>query len=234
MPGLPKQFAFKKGWKMFKSRGGKIHGEFLGGKKRGRKRRSHYIGGDISLPALVQRPVKNFSKITPQKILSPVIDLGLLILGMTLGAGIKRAVPIKNPHLMNGVQTLAGIGGSLVTRNRFVKMPLIGVALQSAISEAKILMPKMLPLAGDDEVVYIPTSGDEEEPAQLVYQGDDGQYYPVPESVGQEDERVGAVYDGDETILLPSETVGQDEERVGAVYDGDETDDMMGGEGSNN
>jgi hypothetical protein len=86
---------------------------------------------------------------------------------------------------------------------------LIGVALQSAISETKTLWPNLpLAIAGDDEVIYLPTSGDE--PMQIEYQGDDS--------------RVGAVVDGDDS-------------RVGAVVDGDEEvrgeDDMEGDEGRN-
>jgi hypothetical protein len=191
MPGLPKKFAkmgFKKGWAAFKS----LHG---GGKKRkrnrmsgervllGRKKYAHpgwekhapkYLYGDIldSKPQLVSSPIKRLSSITPKRVLAPVVDLGLIIAGMAAGSFIKtnvmKASPIKNAHIMNGAQTVIGVGGSLMTRNRFVKMPMLGVALQSAIAEAKLLIPK-IPLSGDDETVFVPM---EEETPKLVYAGE--------------------------------------------------------------
>jgi hypothetical protein len=173
--GLPSHFAkmgFKKGWKAYKaSRGGS---RSSGTKKHHSKKVHHpvYLSGDFSAPAMVRAPIKKLSSITPEKIFSPIIDLGLLIVGMVLAAGLKKVSPIKNPHLMNGAQTVAGVGGSLMTRNRFVKMPLLGVALQSTISEAKILFPKMVPLAGDDEVIYLPAGEVDYEQLQYV-QGED-------------------------------------------------------------
>jgi hypothetical protein len=194
MAGLPKMFAkmgFKKGWAAYKrSRGGRsFSGSRKRGKaKRGRVRHALWLNGDMSAPAIIQRPVKSFSSITPKKIFSPVVDLALLVGGMAVGAMIKKAVPIKNPHLMNSVQTIGGVGGSLMTRNRFVKMPLLGVALQSTISEAKILMPK-LPLAGDDEVVYLEDMSGEEYP-QIEYAGeDDRMAEEIPVEVVEGDER---------------------------------------------
>jgi len=175
MAGLPKMFAkmgFKKGWAAYKrSHGGSYAGSRKGKYRSRSRRRPLWLSGDMSAPAIIQRPVKTFSSITPKKIFSPVVDLVLLVAGMAAGAMVKKAVPIKNPHLMNAAQTIGGVGGSLMTRNRFIKMPLLGVALQSTISEAKILMPK-LPLAGDDEVVYLEDmSGDPY--AQIEYAGED-------------------------------------------------------------
>jgi hypothetical protein len=174
---------------------------------------SHYLlGGDMAAPALMNRPVKRFASITPGRILSPVIDLALIIAGMALGAQVKKISPVKNPHLMNGVQAAVGLGGSLMVKNRFARMPLIGIALQSAIAEAKILMPKMIPLAGDDEVMYLPVGEDDEE--QIEMRGTD--------------ERVGAVVVGQD-----EEMEGSDE-RVGAVVVGDDDEgEGMSGEGEN-
>jgi hypothetical protein len=218
MAGLPKHYAkmgFKKGWRAFKARH-HLRGECSGmegtKKHHGGRRKVHpafWLDGDMSAPALVRAPVKRLSSITPGKVLSPIIDLALIILGMGVAAGIKKVSPVKNPHIMNAGGGVVGIGGSLITRNRFIKLPLIGVALQSAISETKTLWPNLpLAIAGDDEVIYLPTSGDE--PMQIEYQGDDS--------------RVGAVVDGDDS-------------RVGAVVDGDEEvrgeDDMEGDEGRN-
>jgi hypothetical protein len=217
--GLPSKYAkmgFKKGWAAYK-RGRSLCGSSKS--KRGKLHHSYMLNGDFSIPALLQRPVSKISNITPSKIFSPIIDLGLLIVGMMLGAGIKKVSPIKNPHLMNGVQAVAGVGGSLLTRNRFVKMPLLGIALQSTIAETKLLMPKMLPLAGDDEVIYLP-AGEGDIPAQIEFSGND--------------ERVGAVIDGEDGYGVPAEITevsGSDDERMGAVIDGE--DDEMGGEGGN-
>jgi hypothetical protein len=155
----------------------------------------------MTAPALISRPVKRLANITPSKIFAPVVDLVLLIGGMAIGATIKKAVPIKNPHLMNSAQTIAGVGGSLMTKNRFVKLPLLGIALQSSISEAKLLVPK-LPLAGDDEVVYL----------------EDMSGYPQIEYV-QGDDRVAA-----EVEIRGNDLRGEEEEIYG--YDGGE-----GGEG---
>jgi hypothetical protein len=112
---------------------------------------------------------------------------------------------------MNGAQTVVGVGGSLLTKNRFVKMPLLGIALQSTIAEAKILFPKMVPLAGDDEVVYLP-AGDETQ--MLEYSGEDGRVFGEDEYMA---EAVGAEDDG----------------RVAGVIDG-EGEEGFGGEGNNN
>jgi hypothetical protein len=190
MPGLPKRFAkmgFKKGWAAFKRT---IHGggEMSGHRKKSRKvHHALWLNGDISTPALVRSPVKRLSSITPQKIFAPVIDLALLIAGMAAGAGIKRMVPIKNPHLMNGTQTIIGVGGSLMTKNRFVKMPLLGIALQSTISETKLLLPK-IPLAGDDEVMYLEDMSGEDYP-QIEYMGqDDRMAEEIPVEIVEGDE----------------------------------------------
>jgi len=215
--GLPSKFAkmgFKKGWAAYK-RGGVGLGSSRGRGKRAGKKVHHavWLDGDVSTPALIQRPIRNLSAITPKKIISPVIDLGLLVLGMVVGAGIKKASPIKNPHLMNGAQTVIGVGGSLMTKNRFVKMPLLGIALQSTIAEAKILFPKMLPIAGDDETIYLPVDGEGEEVKQIEY------------VQGEEDGRFGAVMDGEEAQYVEVEG---DDERVGAVMDGDDGESIEG------
>lgn len=228
MSGLPSRYAkmgFKRGWKAYRSAHaytthktfGGIEGRGKGKRGRGKKVSvSHYLlGGDMAAPALMSRPVKRMSSITPGRILSPVIDLALIIAGMALGAKVKQMSPIKNPHLMNGMEAVVGLGGSLMVKNRFARMPLIGVALQSAIAEAKILMPKMIPLAGDDEVVYLPV-GEDEEQQQIEMRGSD--------------ERVGAVVVGED-----EEMEGSDE-RVGAVAIGEAGDDEeegMSGEGEN-
>lgn len=206
MAGLPKMYAkmgFKQGWKAFKrAHGGKkrgkrsrMHGEMFGGMSRRRKsskriHHAYWLDGDMSVPALIQRPVKRLGSITPMKIAAPVIDLLLIMAGMALAAGTKKAVPIKNPHLMNGTELLVGVGGSLLTKNRFVKMPLLGVALQSTISEAKILMPKMIPLAGDDEMVYLPIPDDSV--PQIEMKGDDDRV--GVEYMQGDDDRVGVEY----------------------------------------
>ena len=203
MAGLPKKFAkmgFKKGWRMFRSsRGGRrsrsLHGEYLGGRSRKRSKKVHHavwLDGDMSVPALIQRPVKRLASITPGKIAAPVIDLLLIMAGMALAAGTKKVVPIKNPHLMNGAEVLVGVGGSLLTKNRFVKMPLLGVGLQATISEAKILMPKMIPLAGDDDTIYLPVEGDE--PYQIELQGSDERMSAIELPMAGENDRVGAEY----------------------------------------
>jgi len=227
--GLPSQYAkmgFKKGWKAYKA----AHGRISGHKKTRTTKRHHSGGyrgpgrvhhavmldGDFSSPAIVQRPVKKLSAITPGKILSPIIDLGLLIVGMAIGAGIKKASPIKNPHLMNGTAAVAGVGGSLFTKNRFVKMPLLGVALQSTISEAKLLFPKMVPIAGDDEVVYLPMN--EDDPSMIEFQGDD--------------DRINGVIDGEDGYGVPAEIEMQgDDDRVSGVIDGEDYEEMSGEEG---
>lgn len=211
--GLPSKFAkmgFKKGWAAFKRSTGGLSGSRKS--KSGKKKVHHavWLDGDMTTPALVSRPVKKLANITPGKVLSPVIDLGLIIVGMMLGAGIKKASPIKNPHLMNAGQTIVGVGGSLMTKNRFVKMPLLGVALQSSISEAKLLFPKMVPLAGDDEVVYLPVG--EDDPVQLEYAGDDGR---IGEAIGE----------------APYEVIEGDDDRIGAVMDGDDGEGMDGDAG---
>lgn len=223
MAGLPAKYAkmgFKRGWKAYRAkhslRG--IEG-FEGdpgrrGKKRGKavKVRHFLLGaGDFSQPAIVSRPIKRASAITPGRILSPVIDLALIIVGMALGAQVKKWSPIKNPHLMNGTEAVLGIGGSLFVRNRFVKMPLLGVALQSSIAEAKLLMPNLVPIAGDDETVYLPVGEDDEPVPQLEYSGD-------PERIAE------VVVDGEDRFT------GEDE-RVGSVIDGE--DDEGSGEGGN-
>jgi hypothetical protein len=175
MAGLPKSFAkmgFKRGWAAFKrSRGGALSGH----KKRHTSSKSHralWLNGDMTAPALISRPIKRLANITPSKIFAPVIDLVLLIGGMSVGAGIKKMVPIKNAHLMNSAQTIAGVAGSLMTKNRFAKMPLLGIALQSGIAEAKLLLPK-LPLAGDDEVLYLEDMSGDDEIQQIEYMGSD-------------------------------------------------------------
>lgn len=222
MAGLPARYAkmgFKQGWKAYRSAHRytthKTYGMegMEGSKKKGKRGKkvsvSHYLlGGDMSTPALVSRPVKRLSGLTPGKILSPVIDLALIIAGMALGAKVKQLSPIKNPHLMNGAEAVVGLGGSLMVKNRFARMPLIGVALQSAIAEAKLLMPKMIPLAGDDEVVYLPTAGDEDQ-EQIEMRGSD--------------ERVGAVVVGQDEA-----EVVEGDERVGAVVVGEDGDDDEG------
>jgi hypothetical protein len=206
MAGLPKKYAkfgFKKGWAMFKRHGhrGKrkhrISGDFLSGRTRKRSKKVHHavwLDGDFSTPALLQRPVKKIGSITPKKILSPVIDLLLIMGGMMLAAGTKKIVPIKNPHLMNGANLLVGVGGSLLTKNRFAKMPLLGMGLQSTISEAKILMPKMVPLAGDDDTIYLPVDGDMEIPQQLEFSGTDERMSSIEVPVMGQDDRVGEEY----------------------------------------
>jgi hypothetical protein len=210
MPGLPKKYAklgFKKGWAMFRRMKGGMGiagGRMPGTKRKKHSRRSYSFGSEMNVPALISRPVKSLSSITPQKIVAPLIDLGLLVLGMSLGASIKKMVPIKNPHLMNGTHAVVGIGGSLMTKNRFVKMPLLGVALQGTIAEAKLLMPK-LPLAGDDEVMYLPVGEDEGEPGQLEY-------------VGEEGDRIGEVIGEDAEF----ETVAGDDDRLAEVIGNDE------------
>jgi hypothetical protein len=204
--GLPSKYAkmgFKRGWAAYKR-----SGSHSSGKRGRRKHHSVMLGGDFSAPALVSKPVKRISAITPSKIFSPIIDLGLLIVGMALGAGVKKASPIKNAHLMNVGQTVVGVGGSLLTRNRFIKLPLLGIALQSTIAEAKMLFPKMVPLAGDDEVVYLPVGEDN---VQLEY-------------AGESDERFGAVVNGE-----GEEMYGDGDERFGAVVNGE--DEEMHGEG---
>lgn len=214
MKGLPARFAkmgFKKGWKAYRSR---MHGDPGRKGKRGKIHHAVMLDGDFSAPALIQRPVRTIKSITPEKIFSPLIDLGLLIVGMAAGSLVKRVSPIKNPHIMNSAHAVVGIGGSLLTKNRFVKMPLLGIALQSAISEAKILIPNLVPLAGDDEVIYLPVNT------------------PVPQIVHGDDSRVGAVVDGEsEEIAAEYETVDGDDSRVGSVVDGDEGE--MSGEGEN-
>jgi hypothetical protein len=208
MAGLPKKYAkmgFKRGWAAYKR-----HGMgFEGSRKRGRgSKKIHHavmLGGDMSLPALIQRPVHRLSAITPGKIFAPLIDLGLLFVGMVLSGGAKKVIPIKNPHLMNGAQSIVGVGGSLLTKNRFVKMPLLGVALQSTISELKLLFPKLVPLAGDDEVLYLPV---EDGAHQLEMQGTD--------------DRIGAVIDGDGYGVPYEIPMGESDDRMGAVMDGEE------------
>jgi hypothetical protein len=228
MAGLPSRFAkmgFKRGWKAYRAAHSYTTHKTYGmegiegrgkGKGRGRGKKvsvSHYLlGGDMSTPALISRPVKRFASITPGRILSPVIDLALIIAGMALGAKVKQISPIKNPHLMNGAEAVVGLGGSLMVKNRFVRMPLIGVALQSTIAEAKLLMPKMIPLAGDDEIVYLPV-GEDDEPEQIEVRGSD--------------ERVGAIVVGDD-----GEEMEGSDERVGAVVVGqDDEEEGMSGEG---
>ena len=154
----------------------------------------------MTAPALISRPVKRLANITPSKIFSPVIDIALLVAGMAVGAGIKKMVPIKNPHLMNSTQTIVGVGGSLMTKNRFIKMPLLGVALQSSISEAKILFPK-IPLAGDDEVVYLEDMSGEEYPQIEYVQGEDrvaGEVMRGNDLRGNDDEEAVYGYEGSE------------------------------------
>lgn len=213
MSGLPKRFAkmgFKKGWAAFKRSG--LAGTRGTAKRRKSSGRALWLDGDMTAPALVSRPVKTLAKITPQKIASPVIDLLLLVGGMVIGAGIKKASPVKNPHIMNGAQTVVGVGGSLMTKNRFVKMPLLGIALQSTIAETKLLFPKMLPIAGDDETVYLPVDGEDQTP-QIEY-------------VSGDDDRMGAVMDGEEAQYVEVEG---DDDRMGAVMDGEEVEVMEGG-----
>jgi hypothetical protein len=222
MAGLPRKYAkmgFKRGWKAYHAAHHYSTHRTLGmdglegrGKKHHRGKKvsvQHYLlGADLSAPAIVSRPVHRLGSITPGRVISPIIDLALIIAGMALGSKIKQWSPIKNPHLMNGTGAAIGIGGSLMVRNRFAKMPLIGVALQASIAEAKILWPTMMPIAGDDEVVYLPTHGDDEGGVRQI-------------EVEGADERVGAVVVGEE---------GEDE-RVGAVAvgeEGEEEEGMMG------
>ena len=228
MAGLPSRFAkmgFKKGWKAYHAahhysthRTMGMKGMEGGGKKhhhRGKKVSvQHYLlGADMSAPAIVSRPVHRLGSITPGRIISPIIDLALIIAGMALGAKVKQWSPIKNPHLMNGTGAAIGIGGSLMVKNRFVKMPLIGVALQASIAEAKTLWPSMIPIAGDDEVVYLPTHGDEGEGVRQIEV--EGAY-----------DRIGAVAVGEE------EVEGADD-RIGAVAVGEEGEEesVMGDDG---
>jgi hypothetical protein len=188
--GLPSQYAkmgFKKGWKAFRA----AHGHSPS-KSHKRGSRSFSFGGDFTAPAINRAPLKRLSSITPSKIMSPLIDLALTIIGMAIGATVKKMVPIKNPHLMNGVQAVVGVGGSLFTKNRFMKFPLLGIALQSSVAEAKLLFPKMVPLAGDDEVVYLPAGPENQ---QLEFQGDAERFAGV---VDGDAERFAGVVDGEE------------------------------------
>lgn len=213
MAGLPRKYAklgFKRGWAAYRRAG---HGGGRRKHKRGRRRHSYVLGADMMTPALTApRPVKRLSA---GKLLNPVVDLGLIVAGMIVGAMIKKAVPVKNPHLSNGLLMAGGIGGTLISRNRFLKMPALGVALQSTIAEAKILNPKMLPISGDDETVFIPV-------------GDDGQ--PQLEYMGASDDRVsGENYGADDD--LQGENYGAD--RMAGVFENVEGDDDLTGEGSN-
>jgi len=201
MAGLPKAFAkmgFKKGWAAYR----RSHGAKKTHATKKKARRSHRMSGDFSAPAIVRAPIRRLSQITPSKILSPVIDLILLVGGMAAGATVKKLVPIKNAHIMNGAGVVVGVGGSLMTKNRFVKLPLLGVALQATISEAKLLVPNMIPLAGDDEVMYLPVNGDGQD--QLEYSGDDDRlaaaFGAEYEDVSGDDERVGAAFGSDDDI----------------------------------
>jgi hypothetical protein len=215
--GLPSKYAklgFKKGWAAFKRHSGiGFDGTRRRGSRRGSQRgrihRALMLDGDFSAPALIQKPLRSVSSITPKKIMSPVVDLALIIGGMMLGSGIKKMSPIKNPHLMNGSQIVVGVGGSLMTKSRFVKMPLLGIALQGTIAEANVLWPGKVILAGDDEVVYLPVGNDGE-----VYS------YPQIEMQGSDDrmgEAIGEVI-GDDTRM--GEVIGSDED-----MDGEGTDD---------
>jgi len=188
---------FKKGWKAYRAAHSYTTHKTMGteGGKRGKRRpkvkHAFIFGGDMGSPGLIQRPVKKLSSITPGKVFSPLVDLLLIIAGMGIGAGIKKVSPVKNPHLMNAGGGVIGIGGSLMARNRFIKLPLIGIALQSAISEVKVLFPKMpLPIAGDDEIVYLPVQGEDEETAQIEMQGEAERVAGNAERVEGEDERV--------------------------------------------
>jgi hypothetical protein len=198
MAGLPKVFAkmgFKKGWAAYR----RAHGAKKSHATKKHHHRSHRISGDFSAPSIIRAPIRRLSQITPSKILSPVVDLALLVAGMAACATVKKIVPIKNAHVMNGAGVVVGVGGSLMTKNRFIKLPLLGVALQSTISEAKILIPNMIPLAGDDEVMYLPVNGDQE---QLEYQGDDDRlataYGTEYEDVSGDDDRLATAYGDDE------------------------------------
>ena len=228
MAGLPRKYAkmgFKRGWKAYHAahhysthRTYGMEGMGGGGKKkhhRGKKVSvQHYmLGADLSAPAIISRPVHRLGSITPGRVISPIIDLALIIAGMAIGAKVKQLSPIKNPHLMNGTGAAVGIGGSLMVKNRFVKMPLIGVALQASIAEAKILWPTMMPIAGDDEVVYLPTHGDEEGGMRQI-------------EVEGADERVGAVAVGEEEVEGADERVG-----AVAVGEGGDEEEVMGDEG---
>jgi hypothetical protein len=192
MAGLPRKYAkmgFKRGWAAYRSKHAYTTHSMAGHKKRhgghkGKKGRVHHamwLDGDMSAPAIIRSPIKRFSSITPGKIISPLVDIALIIAGMAGGALIKLKSPIKNPHLMNGVSGLVGVGGSMFTKNRFIKLPLIGLALQAGVAEAKTLWPNLVPLAGDDEVMYLPMDNTK----QIEYMNGD-------------DERVGAVVDGDD------------------------------------
>lgn len=198
MAGLPSKYAkmgFKRGWAAYRAKHHyTTHKTMGGGKKHHKKgkRHSFFLGGDVSTPAIIQRPIRQLSGITPGKILNPVLDLALIILGMGIGAKIKQISPIKNPHLSNGAGAVVGVGGSLMTKNRFIKLPLLGVALQAAISETKLFMPNMLPIAGDDEVVYLPMA--EDETPQLEYSGEEDRVGGVVDVSGEED-RVSGVVD---------------------------------------
>jgi hypothetical protein len=68
-----------------------------------------------------------------------------------------------------------------------------------------MLFPKMIPLAGDDEIVYLPVGEDNQ---QLEFMG--------------EDDRFGAVVNGED-----KEIYGDDDTRFGAVINGEE-DEMLG------
>jgi hypothetical protein len=207
--GLPSHFAkmgFKKGWAAYK-RSHRVG--FEGSRRKGSRRRVHHsvmLDGDFSTPAIIQKPLRSISSITPKKVLSPIIDLGLLIIGMMVGAGAKKMSPIKNPHLMNGAQAVLGIGGSLMTKNRFIKMPLLGVALQGTISEANVLWPGKIILAGDDDVVYLPV-GDEGvvEYPQIEMQGNDDRFGEVIGEVIGDDTRMGEVIGAMEDAELDGE-----------------------------
>lgn len=181
MAGLPKKYAkmgFKKGWAAFhRAKGAVKRAVGLHGKKKSKRRggvhHALWLNGNFSAPALVSRPVRSVSSITPKKIVSPVIDLALIVAGMAAAAMTKKYSPVKNPHIMNGTVIVGGVAGSLLTRNRFVKMPLLGVALQGTISETKILIPKMIPLAGDDEVIYLPVDESGNVPQLTNMSGDE-------------------------------------------------------------
>jgi len=113
---------------------------------------------------------------------------------MVLAAGLKKVSPIKNPHLMNGAQTVVGVGGSLMTKTVSLKCRFSALRFSHHCGSKNSLSRKWYRVAGDDEVVYLPVGT--EEASQIECAGEDDRIgtaigYDDVSDVAGDDDRIG-------------------------------------------
>jgi hypothetical protein len=181
MPGLPKSFAklgFKKGWELFKKtkKGSSVkRKKTVSKRKTSSRKRSPAISG-VSFPQVVKRTFRRRSTGSKtDKILSGVgeisTDIALLVAGMIGASQIKKISPMKNMFAMNLLTFGIGSVGAVLAKKKYIRIPLMGIAASAFISQVKTSFPK-LPISGDEDFVYLPSSVQGDESGQIEYMGD--------------------------------------------------------------